>query len=111
MRFAEIFEICPECGVRHERLEGSWLAAVGLTALLGLSVGVWATLGMSMSGRRVSLPLVLVVAGVVMVGSYRPIKGLVFAVLHALLHVDPVREGNVVFMDRFKKRRGARKAG
>ena len=99
--------------MRHERLEGSWLVAAGVSAMLGLTVGVGATIGLYLQGRRVSLPLVLIVAGVVMVGSYRPLKGLVFGGLHALglVHQDPVREGNVVFLDRFKKHRGDRKAG
>ena len=109
VRFSAMFETCPVCHVRHDRMGGSWLAAAGMSSLAALTVAVWGSVWLHLSGRPISLPLVMVVAALVMVVTYRPFKGLVFGVLHllGLVSEDPVREGNVIFMDRVKKRKKA----
>jgi uncharacterized protein (DUF983 family) len=111
VRFAELFETCPTCHVRHDRLGGSWLAAAGMSALVGLTLGVWGTVWLHTTGRPISLPAVMVVSSVAMIATYRPFKGLVFGTLHALglVSADPVREGNVLHLDPIRRAKRARK--
>lgn len=87
-----------------------------MSALVGLTLGVWGTVWLHTTGRPISLPLVMVVSTLGMMATYRPFKGLVFGTLHALglVRADPVREGNVFFLEpvrRAKRARNRKKAG
>jgi uncharacterized protein (DUF983 family) len=109
-RVYELVEVCPECGVRHERLEGTWVAPAGLAVFAGMSTGCFVGVGQYLESRdpMAITWLVPVVASVVVVlVSYRLFKALVLGVLHRAGWVtpDPLRRGNVIFLQRVRDAR------
>ena len=99
---------CPECGVRHERMEGTWVLAAGLSAAIGLSWGCWLTVWWYRRYDETVDAVLPVLSSLVLMGlSYRLGKALLFGLLHraGLVTEDPTSDGNVLFLDRIRKRR------
>ncbi len=80
------------------------MAAAGLSAFLGLSVAALISVWLTMSGRPVSPPAILVAAGITTLCSYRPFKSLVFSLHWLGLVRDPPRKNNLLVLD-FKKKK------
>ncbi|MCB9746554.1 MAG: DUF983 domain-containing protein [Alphaproteobacteria bacterium] len=104
-----LYETCPSCSARHERMVGSWTIASWISASIGVTTGgLMAFFLYTKAGFSTGLELVIVgTAVVVTLLSYRPVKALTFGALHliGMVHPDPVQVGNVIFMERYKARR------
>ncbi len=102
-------ELCPACGVRHERMEGTWVAAVGASAFvaLGSAVAVMLYRYRELGPEGISWAEPALVAFLVVSIGHRVFKSVLFGMLHrvGMVTTDPVRKGNVIFLD---KMRGAR---
>ena len=102
-------EVCPACGVRHDRMEGSFVIAFGGSVFLGLGAAVATLLHryqtLNVEGLDWKLPALIAV--LVLVSSLRVLKSLMCAWLHrmGLVTPDPVRDGNVIFLDRVREQR------
>lgn len=95
--FYEMYERCPNCGIRYERESGAWLGAVALGYMVGaifaLAIGLielaWHPL------EHLGLPplwsIVVLSLAVTAVG-YRPSKGAWFALLWLYEFTDEAEE-------------------
>jgi uncharacterized protein (DUF983 family) len=98
-----VVEVCDRCGVRHERQEGTWVMAAGLSAGVGMLFGGGLTLWWYAEYNEVVGPLVPAVVGLLAILlSFRLLKSLVAGALHLIGEVtpDPVSEGKVIHLDR-----------
>lgn len=101
-------DVCPRCGVRHERLDGTWVVAAGISAALGLTLGCGLTvLWYRETGETVSPWIPLAAASVVMALGYRLFKAVLFGLLHraGLVTEDPSQVGNVLFLETIREKR------
>jgi len=99
---------CPECGVRNERFEGTWVLAAGVASMIGLAFGCFLTVWWyRTTGETIGPALPLASSAILIALSYRMAKALLFGLLHhvGLVTEDPDRDGNVLFLDVLKKRR------
>ncbi|MCP4917162.1 MAG: hypothetical protein GY913_09580 [Proteobacteria bacterium] len=109
-------DVCPSCGVRHERLDGTWVAAAGISSGLALTLACLLTVQWYVqTGETVAAWIPLVGAAGVMGVGYRITKAALFGLLHrvGMVHEDPAQVGNVLFLEtiREKRRRSALKPG
>lgn len=102
-------ELCPACGVRHERMEGTWVAALGASVFVALGSAVAVTLYRyrELGPEGISWAEPALVAFLVVSIGHRVFKSVLFGMLHrvGMVTPDPVRKGNVIFLE---KMRGAR---
>ena len=112
--FAGVFrvvEVCDRCGVRHERQEGTWVVAAGLSAALGMFFGGGLTLWWFAEHHEVASPLMPALVGLLaIVLSFRVLKSLLAGALHLAGEVTPdaVVEGKVIHLERAKAERERR---
>ncbi len=105
-------ELCPACGVRHERMEGTWVAALGASVFLALgsAVGVMLYRYQELGPEGISWAEPALVAFLVVAIGHRFFKSVLFGLMHRMGMVtpDPVREGNVIFLDKMRDARERR---
>lgn len=105
-------ELCPACGVRHERMEGSWVAALGASVFVGLGSAVAVMLHRyeELGPEGISWAEPALVAFLVVAIGHRVFKSVLFGMLHrvGMVTTDPVREGNVIFLDKMRDARARR---
>lgn len=104
-------EVCGGCGVRHERLDGTWVLAAGAASGLGLTLACALTvLWYRETGETLGPALPIGLAAAVMAVSYRVLKAVLFGLLHhvGLVTEDPDRVENVLFLQTIRDRRARR---
>ena len=84
--FYDLYDRCPNCGIRYQRESGAWLGAVGLGymagALCAVALGLIELAWHPIAGLGIHpLWTIVVVSLVVTALAYRPAKGAWFALL------------------------------